>query len=526
MLTFRPISAALVAFLLGSALFTVTAAESSDESPSPKDFEDAIAALDMIDPDAPAALAARLEYADVLAGSAGDDCRQRLDEAQSILDGVGAKPAFAVALPGGRARTENTEYRIHLARASCGGNSPSRDSELREALGAAQRAAELYRDALDYRSAAISQFNAASTHRLLGDDDLSIAALDIAIDMDREYGFRQDAEDNYQLLMRWKSGDQAAGHSEAGGMQDFPRRSVALKFGWIPCDADAKIQIQLGFSRAADDKVNRASGTASVKGLIRKNDRPWLESYEPITVVNDADVKSNGAADLSLLAILFTRALRQHPDIIVSHNGDLLKVVDSRKAARQLSAATRALIRGRAPAGEIAARLSMYARAQMNAAFAADIIEAKAEEDFSLATGAWIGATLDQGVWYRMSAALIMPGIDTILLPNDMEFAYTRNVPCTADSAAPSCVEIVLHATPQEEPLGQLLEQLTLDLRLPRGRTVHYWSTSYLRIVTDPNTLMTYETDRRRYWYVSAGGADPNGTSTASESIVTTFLYH
>jgi tetratricopeptide (TPR) repeat protein len=526
MLTFRPISAALVAFLLGSASFTVTAAESSDESPSPKDFEDAIAALDMIDPDAPAALAARLEYADVLAGSAGDDCRQRLDEAQSILDGVGAKPAFAVALPGGRARTENTEYRIHLARASCGGNAPSRDSELREALGAAQRAVELYRDALDYRSAAISQFNAASTHRLLGDNELSIAALNIAIDMDREYGFRQDAEDNNRLLMRWKSGDEAAVHSEAGGMQDFPQRSVALKFGWTPCDADAKIQIQLDFSRAAADKVNRASGTASVKVHIRKNHRPWLKSYEPITVVNDADVKSNGAADLSLLAILFTRALRQHPDIVVSQNGDLLEVADSRRAARQLSAATRALIRNRAPAREIAARLSMRAGEVIDAAFAADTIEAKAEEDFSLATGAWIGATLDQGVWYRMSAALIMPGIDNVLLPNDMEFAYTRNVPCTADSAAPSCVEIVLHATPQEAPLGRWLEQLTLNLKLPRGRTMHYWSTSYLRIVTDPNTLMTYATDRRRYWYVSAGGADPNGTSTGSESIVTTFLYH
>jgi|HubBroStandDraft_1064217.scaffolds.fasta_scaffold00254_7 tetratricopeptide (TPR) repeat protein len=523
MLILRPISVALVAFLLGSAAFTAKAAESSDERPTPKDFEDAIAALDKIDPNAPPALAARLEYADVLAGFGDGDCRQRLDKAQSILDAVAANPAFVVAFPGGRAREENTEYRVHLARASCGGNPPSRDSELREALAAAQRAVELYRDALDYRSAAVSQFNAAGTHRLLGDDDLSIAALEIAIDMDREYGFRQDAEDNNRLLMRWKSGDGAAADSAGGGMQDFPRRSVALKFGWKACDVDA--EIHLDFSRAAADKVNRASGTASLKGHIRKNHRPWLESYEPLVVVSDADVKSNGAADLNLLAALFTRALRQHPDIIVSLNGDLLEVVDSRKAARQLSAATRALIRDRAPAGEIAARSSMRAGYVIDVAFAPDTIQAKAEEDYSLATGAWIGATLDQGVWYRMSAALIMPGIDNVLLPNDMEFAYTRNVPCTADSAAPSCVEIVLHATPQEEPLGQWLEQLAHDLRLPRDRTLHYWATSYLRIVTDPNTLLTYATDARRYWYASAGSVDPSGASTASESIVSTFLY-
>jgi hypothetical protein len=522
--TFLPISAALVAFLLGTTPFTARAAESSDEPPASKDFEDAIAALDKIDPNAPAALAARLEYADDLAGSTGDDCRQRLDKAQSILDGVGANPAFVVVLPGGRARAENTEYRIHLARASCGGSPSSRDSELREALAAAQRAVELYRDALDYQSAAISQFNAASTHRLLGDDELYMAALQIAIDMDREYGFRQDAEDNIQLLMRRKSGDGSAVHSAAGGMQDFPQRSVALKFGWAPCDVDAVIQLDL--SRAAAGKVTHASGTASLKGHIRKNLRPWLKSYEPFAAVNDADVKSNGAADLSLLAVLFTRVLRQHPDIIVSQNGDLLGVEDSRKAARQLAAATRAIIRDRAPAAELAARSSMHAGYEIAVSLAPNSIEAKAAEDYSLTTGAWIGATLDQGVWYRMSAALSMPGIDNVLLPNDMEFAYTRNLPCTVDSAAPSCVEIVLHATPQEEFLGQWLEQLTLNLQLPRGRTVHYWSTSYLRIVTDPNTLMTYASDARRYWYLSADSTDPNGTIGTSENIVTTFAYH
>ena len=134
--------------------------------------------------------------------------------------------------------------------------------------------------------------------------------------------------------MRRKSGDGSAVHSAAGGVQDYPQRSVALKFGWAPCDVDAVIQLDL--SRAAAGKVTHASGTASLKGHIRKNLRPWLKSYEPFAAVNDADVKSNGAADLSLLAVLFTRVLRQHPDIIVSQNGDLLGVEDSRKAARQL----------------------------------------------------------------------------------------------------------------------------------------------------------------------------------------------
>jgi hypothetical protein len=37
---------------------------------------------------------------------------------------------------------------------------------------------------------------------------------------------------------------------------------------------------------------------------------------------------------------------------------------------------------------------------------------------------------------------------------------------------------------------------------------------------------LTYASDARRYWYVSAGSADPNEAMTASERIVSTFIYH
>ena len=88
-----------------------------------------------------------------------------------------------------------------------------------------------------------------------------------------------------------------------------------------------------------------------------------------------------------------------------------------------------------------------------------------------------------------MSAALIMPGIDNILLPNDLEFLYTRNVPCTTGSVAPSCVEIVVHATPQQEPLRTVLEQMTHALHLPPGRAVQYWSTESMYESSPTRTL-------------------------------------
>lgn len=52
-------------------------------------------------------------------------------------------------------------------------------------------------------------------------------------------------------------------------------------------------------------------------------------------------------------------------------------------------------------------------------------------EDYDFQTGVWIGATLEQGVWYNMSVPLTLPGARQLVLPHDVEFAYTRDVPCT-----------------------------------------------------------------------------------------------
>jgi hypothetical protein len=241
---------------------------------------------------------------------------------------------------------------------------------------------------------------------------------------------------------------------------------------------------------------------------------------------DDADVRPEGAADLNQLAIVFTRALRQHPDIEVSDNGDLQAVVDSTKVARRLITGTQALIRDRASAGGARARLSRHAVYATDVAFAPELVETKAAEDYSLETGAWIGATLEQGVWYSMSAELCMPGIEQMLLRHDLEFAYTRDVPCTPGSATRGCVELVIHATPEEDALKEFIDALMHRLTIGRVQTAHYWSTTSLRIVTDPNTLEIYASDARRYWYLSTGQAAPEDLENASEKIVSTFTYH
>jgi hypothetical protein len=179
-----------------------------------------------------------------------------------------------------------------------------------------------------------------------------------------------------------------------------------------------------------------------------------------------------------------------------------------------------------ASAGGTLARLSRHSAFATGVAFSPELVETKAAEDYSLETGAWIGATLEQGVWYRMSAELCAPGIEQVLLLHDLEFAYTHDVPCTAGSISRVCVELVIHATPQEDVLKEFIDMLTHHLTLRRGQTARYWSTTYLRIVVDPNTLETYASEARRYWYLSTGEAEPKDLENVSEKIVSTFAYH
>ena len=84
-------------------------------------------------------------------------------------------------------------------------------------------------------------------------------------------------------------------------------------------------------------------------------------------------------------------------------------------------------------------------------------VEALVAENYNIETGTWIGASLEQGVWYDMSVPLSLPLAPGLFVTHQIEFAFTREVPCMADSTDEACVEIVLRATPDPEELKRLL---------------------------------------------------------------------
>jgi tetratricopeptide (TPR) repeat protein len=485
-----------------------------------EDFKAAISQLDASDPESPEALNAKLDYADFLAGAPGD-CQQRLNDAQSQLDAVTDSAVATVVLPVGRARMANLEYRIHAERAFCGNEPSLRQQELRAALDAARHAVDLYRDALDYQSMAVMQFNVGVTYRMLGEEATAVSALETAIAMDREYGFREDAQDNYNLLLRWK-GDAIGPDPEAAPIRDSPRRPAALAFGWSAGDTD--IVLEGDVASVVGDQIVRGNVTETLKRHVREDHRDWVVSYSGESAAYDfGHWPDNSQQQQLMTTLLLKSALPPFPGVAVTRKGDFDDIVDPKMLAASLSGAEAARIAVSGPASERARDLPASVIQAIELPFTAVGIEAKVAQDYYLGTATWIGAKPDQAVWYEMSAQLLLPGT-LFVVTYDIEYAYTRSVRCTATPADRSCVEIVLHATPEADDVQTAQKEIARALTLPDGQSVHYWTATDLRIVTDPNVLMSNVCDMRRYWYIAINGAGKRDPIVQSERIVSTAI--
>jgi len=327
------------AFVLAVPLLAAACATKPPPAPvGAADFETTIARLEKLDPQSPEALNARLEYADFLSdtppapntpsknsgNSGGGDCRKRLDAAQTQFDVLAARPAVRVLLQLGPARLANTAYKIHAARADC--DPANRQSELRQALDAARNGVTLYREAMDYQSAAVMQFNVATTEQALGDEAAAVGALKDAIAMDREFGFRDDAEDNERLLLNWtKAADPET--ALAATMKDFPTHSLAFKFDWSGRQAD--VAIAADDLSLVDGKFVQSHGAINLERKIDAASRDWAVTNTPgFAQYQLGDWPAEAKGGEWLMFYFLASALMQAPSIKVAHGGDFEAVTD------------------------------------------------------------------------------------------------------------------------------------------------------------------------------------------------------
>ena len=485
------------------------------------DFEAAIARLEQKDRQSPEAMNARLEYADFLLQSESGDCHTRLDAAQAQLDALTSRPAVNVVLPLGPARLADGAYRIHAARAAC--DPPRHQGELQQALEAARKASDLYRDALDYQSAAIMQFNVAAALHDLGDAGAAIAALETAIAMDREFGYRDDAADNISLLLRWQ--DQPD-ERFAGLMKDFPARSAGLKFDWS--DSDADVTIQADDTNVAGVKVIHSRGAIVLKRHVSKDMSATNITYDAgKPAIEAGDWTSQNDVLRQFTVYLLSSALLGHPNFEVHRSGDFEAVRDPRAFGASLSTQVNALLGPPRSTDAEPAGPSQSLAQDLKSVFSPPSVQAEAMQDFNVQTATWAGAKLQQGVWYQMSAPLFLPGLGMgkFVIDHEIAFSFSRELPCTPGATGTLCVELIVHATPDALGVKQARELVAKALKMPDPNALRYWSTSSLRLVVKPDTLLPYVSDTRRYWYIAIDGirSDP---VISSERIVATSTYH
>jgi tetratricopeptide (TPR) repeat protein len=508
---------ALCAAILGGANQPLYAADSPDAledyESSTKEFAAAIERFNARDPQSPDTLNARLAYAALLARGDTGNCQTRLDDAQRQLDLVKANSALDATLAAGLARAADVDYQIHSARAGCV-TAEVRDAELRAALESAQRAVELYRGAFDAVSMVTMQFNCSVVYHDLGDSAAAVSALQEAITMDREYGYAEDAEDNYGLLLQWKNED-ASPDQVAARMQDFPERSATLAFGWLPNVSD--VTLESDYTQVADGEISSVHSTRSAQRHVRKGLSSWSVSFQATPARFDlANPPANDPASQGLATSLAGTLLQFH-DFELARNGDF----DSSKGAHRFDSRVRAdvseLTRDLASRGVPTAQLMRSVSKALSAEQSRDVMEPLVAENYNFDTGTWIGATLEQGVWYNMMASLSLPLEPRVFVWHDIEFAYTHPVPCLGDAKETACIEIVLHAKPDPAILEEVLRALARGARLPRTQLPQLQAITYMRLIVDPVTLVAYRRDMRRYSYWSTGATGPNHSLTESE---------
>jgi tetratricopeptide (TPR) repeat protein len=516
----RPRSAYCRAALLGAAATLLCSCTLLGAPPAAADYQANITALSRIDANSPAALDSRLEYADFLIDQDPDPCGQRLDLAQSQLDIVARNPATQVVFPRGWARTAGLEYRIHRGRAQCKATPSVRARELRSAIEATQRAVALYRDAFDYSSMAVAQFNVAATYQELGQTADAIAALEAAIQMDREFGLRDDAQDNYQSLLTWMK-QPADAAQVAQRMSDFPSRSITLKFAWS--SSDATVTIDDTHAKLVDGTVLHAQVSRRFERRIRFQTDGWVVYQAASGPAPEFGVwpreSQGGDGPLGV----FAPSLVRIPAFQLTPAGDFAGVegvTDLDTFAATLAADAQAQIRAQAPAGSRVPRLMAQAVQATKTVFAPDVIEDEVAENYELETAMWIGATLQQGMHYQLVAPLELQGVRNVFIDHSLDFTFTREVPCPGD-VSKRCAELIVRATPLEEELQQAFARLSSSATQP----LRYASSTALRIVVDPQTLKPYLRDTQRYWYATLGKDVPSGVVLESERSVVESVY-
>jgi hypothetical protein len=116
-----------------------------------------------------------------------------------------------------------------------------------------------------------------------------------------------------------------------------------------------------------------------------------------------------------------------------------------------------------------------------------------------------------------MKLSLPVPFSPLEFVAYEVQFAFTRELPCYR-GAGDTCVEIVLRAVPDATDLKYALREMQHALHLRHGEKLSAWTTTYLRLITDPATLQAHHRDVRQFFYGMIDGRPGGALLGADQS--------
>lgn len=497
------------------------AAGAQDAEPS---FEDQSKALEQtlervgkIDTKHPDYLDAQLDYAQLLARNAsGDDCAARLPAAEAHFKIANDSVVTPLVLKTARGRMPVVGYYIEMARARCGGDA-QKAAALQAALKYARDGVAGYRASFMYEPMTIMQFNVAQALHDAGDDVQAIKELQAAIDLDRAFGFRADAAENFRTLNEWQKKEITDADVDAFAAA-FAPRSVTLKFGWTP----TRVEATGTFDNAAFEggAVRHTRFSLPMTGTIKAAGDDLL--YEVKMGEPKLDASNIGSDAEKKLVGLMARILGRVPTLVVSKTGEFKEVRDVEAFAQQMTTEIDTAVKQAVPESDPRYPVVKAATDQELKTFAtAPNLTAKMQQDYSLVTGIWSGATMEQGAWVTLPLTLSMNGTPQGYIEHAVEASFARRVPCAAGLAPEGCVELVLEAVPTDKAVADVTQKLQVS---GKGK-LDYVAATRLRLVVDPDTLVPYEHETVRFTYLALANKGQRVLKISTEQAVGVYKY-
>jgi len=505
-----------VALLGSSPLLAAQESEPGFEDQS-RSLEETIERIGKIDPKHPDYIAAQLDYAQLLArNTSGDDCAARLPAADAHFKVATDSPVTPLVLKAARGRVPVVGYYLEMARSRCGADA-QKTAALNAALRYARDAVAGYRLLFTYEPMAIMQFNVAQTLHDLGDEAQAATELQAAIEMDRTFGFKADGEENFRTLNQWQKKEVTDAEVAAFSATIVPR-SVTLKFAWAP----AKVEASTSFDNAAFEggAIRHTKFSLPMTGTIKadKDDLVYeLKAGEP-----KLDASNLGSDVEKKLVGLMARVFGKLPAAVISKAGEFKEVRDLDGFAKRMGDEIDAAMKDAVP--EKDARYPAVKAAidrELRPYATPDNLLAKMQQGYSLETGIWGGATLEQNAWMTLPLTLAMNGTPQGFIEHTVEVAFTRRVPCGPGLPAEGCAELVLDAVPTEKAVADMTQKLR---DTDQGR-FDYAAATRMRLVVDPDTLVPYENETVRYTYLGLANKGQRVLKISTEQSLSTYKY-